>query len=153
LSLQRDDRNPAPAVDAPPAPTDGLAADVQARARRLKERLTASPLPQQPVRNPFAFAPAAPPRNVARARPRVLEPVPAAVEAPAEPALSLIGFAEERRPQGVVRTAMLAADDDRLIVAAVGDAVLTRYTVTFIGSDAIELADSTTGQTRRLAIH
>jgi hypothetical protein len=145
------DRHAPPAAAPSPAPTDGIAANVQAQARRLKERLSASPLPLQPVRNPFAFAPSAPPRTV----PRVRQPLALAVvqEAPAEPGLSLIGFAEERRPQGYVRTAMLAGDGDQLIVVGVGDAVLSRYTVAFIGSDAIELADSATGQTRRLIIH
>ena len=151
LSLQSDNRNPPPAATAAPDPTDGVAAEVQAQARRLKERLTASPLPQQPVRNPFAFAGSTPPRTVARARPPLLEPLPAPA-APAEPMLSLIGFAEERRPQGFVRTAMLAGEGDQLIVAAVGDVVVTRYTVTFIGSDAIELTDSTNGAVRRIAL-
>jgi hypothetical protein len=152
LPLQSGDRNPPPAAAPAAAPTDGLAAEVQAQARRLKERLTASPLPQQPVRNPFAFAPSAPPPSAVRPRQPLPDPLPAIVSAPAEPVLSLIGFAEERRSQGFVRTAMLAAEGDQLIVAAVGDVVLTRYTVTFVGSDAIELADSTSAAVRRIAL-
>jgi hypothetical protein len=149
VSLQRDERNPPSPAAANPAPTDGLAAEVQTQARRLKEHMTASPLPQQPLRNPFAFAPTAPERHAARTMQAAVEPLPV-VEMPAEPALSLIGFAEERRPQGFVRTAMLAGEGDHLFVVSVGDVVLSRYTVTFIGSEAIELSDSTTGQTRRL---
>ena len=151
LSLQRGDRTPPPSAAANPAPTDGLAADVQAQARRLKERLTASPLPQQPVRNPFAFAPTEPARLPARTLRAAVEPM-AVPEMPAEPPLSLIGFAEERRPQGFVRTAMLAGEGDQLLVVTVGDAVLSRYKVAFIGSEAIELADSATGSIRRLVI-
>lgn len=152
LSLQWNDKTPPPASGSAPSPTDGLAEDVQAQARRLKERLSASPLPQQPVRNPFAFASAEPSR-AARARQAVPDPLPILPAPAAEPMLSLIGIAEERRPQGLLRTAMLAADGDQLIVAAIGDVVLTRYTVTVIGTEAIELADSTNGQTRRLVIH
>ena len=50
------------------APTDGVAEAVQAQSRRLRQRLATAPLPQQPLRNPFAFRPA--PSASARARPR-----------------------------------------------------------------------------------
>jgi hypothetical protein len=83
-----------------------------------------------------------------------MQPVamPAAVAVPTEPVLSLIGMAEERRPQGLVRTAMIATEGQELILAAVGDVVVQRYKVTAISADVVELADSETGLVRRLAL-
>jgi hypothetical protein len=150
LSLQRGpSRTPETIADAV-SPAERLAADVQARARRLKQRLASAPIPQDPVRNPFMFR-TAPPKYVETVRRR--EPVLPPVEtAPPEPALTLIGIAEERRTQGVVRTAMIAAEADELIVAAIGDGVVQRYKVTAIGQDAVELADAVTGLVRRLPL-
>jgi hypothetical protein len=131
-------------------PAERLAADVQARARRLKQRLASAPIPQDPVRNPFMFRTA--PRKLEETARRPAPVLPPPEMAPPEPALMLIGIAEERRTEGVVRTAMLATESDELIVAAVGDGVVQRYKVTAIGHDAVELADATTGLVRRLAL-
>lgn len=130
---------------------DRALADMQAHAGRLKQRLAAAPLPQKPARNPFMFgtAPPAEPAEPARqVRTAALPPPP-----PAEPVLSLIGIAEERRPEGVRRTAMIATEGDELVVAAIDDVVAGRYKVTAIGQDAVELADSATGLVRRLGLH
>ena len=151
-SLSRQ-RPPSPAAEANADgvfPAERLAVDVQARARRLKQRLASAPVPQDPVRNPFMFRPA-PRRNVERVR-RPAPVLPPAEIAPPDPALTLIGIAEEQRAEGAVRTAMIATESDELIVAAVGDGVVQRYKVTVIGQDAVELADTLTGFVRRLAL-
>ena len=100
----------------------------------------------------FRSAPAADPPRARRAE---AEPVPAAlIEEPgfAEPVLVLVGMAEQRTPDGVVRTAMITSDGVDVIMAVVGTSVLGRYKVTAIGPDAVDLADASTGRTRRLAI-
>jgi hypothetical protein len=147
--LQWNQRPAQTAITATISPVDDLAANMQAQTRRLKQRLAAAPLPQQPVRNPFAFKAVEP-----RPRPEVMQPVamPVAVQVRTEPLLSLIGMAEERRPQGLVRTAMIATEGQELILAAVGDVVVQRYKVTAISADVVELADSETGLVRRLAL-
>src|SRR3954468_18467303 len=120
------------------APTDGVAEAVQAQARRLKQRLASAPLPQQPLRNPFAFRPAAVvPAAAVRTRPAAPAPPPEPLPPP-EPRLELIGVAEQATPTGVTRTAMIATESNQLIMVAVGGTVLDRYTVAAIGADRIE---------------
>jgi hypothetical protein len=131
--------------------TDILAVDVQAHATRLRERLASAPVPQLPHRNPFLFESRAlpPPRQIARR----LEPVAIPEPQPApEPALSLIGIAEDRGPQGPIRTAMIANDADQLLMVTAGQTILGRYRVEAIGADAVELKDTGTGLVRRLAL-
>lgn len=150
LSLQRQRREPAQAPE--PSPTEGLAHDVQAQTRRLRERLASAPIPQEPLRNPFVFrrdaaAPAASPR-------RFLEPVPPplSVPEPAEPALTLIGIAEQRVNNAPLRIAMITTAGDELLMVRVGESVIQRYQVTAISSNAAELLDVTTGRGRRLVL-
>ena len=66
---------------------------------------------------------------------------------PEEPRLELVGIAEQRTPAGAVRTAMIATESNELLMAAVGAAVLGRYTVA-VDSDGRRRR----AQTRRLAI-
>jgi hypothetical protein len=133
---------------------DGLVADVQTQAIRLRKRLESAPSPQAPLRNPFSFAqrPAAPIRT---ARPAP-EPLPAFVPAPAvapEPALQLIGIAEKRVGDALVRTAMLSPGDaDALIMATAGQQILGAYEVVAISVDAVQLKDLATGVTRTLLL-
>lgn len=133
--------------------TESLAADVQAQAARLKERLATAPAPQQPSRNPFAFAPRATPRPSREAaaieRP-VLEPVPEPVLS--EPPLALIGIAEDRVAEGVARTAIISAEPDELFMVRAGEILGGRYRVAAVGSDSVELTDLVTGALRRLAL-
>ena len=151
LSLARHPQRVSTLEQAVSAPTDGLAENVQAQARRLKQRLAAAPLPQQPVRNPFAFRPAPTAPAVVRVRtaPDPIDTGPAPVP---EPRLELVGIAEQRTEAGPVRTAMIATEANDLIMAAVGAPVLGRYKVAAIGGDGVELTDVTTGQTRRLVL-
>ena len=152
VSFQRS-HSPAPALDLEPTPSfAAVAADVQAQTRRLRTRLAAAPVAREPVRNPFAFRTVAP-RPQPEATRRVEEPPPdPLLTAPVDPALRLIGIAEDQNADDVVRTAMLATDMDELIMAAVGDIVLRQYKITAIGANAIELMDVNTGRVRRLAL-
>jgi hypothetical protein len=79
--------------------------------------------------------------------------MPIAVEAPppVEPLPMLLGIAEQATPIGRIRTAMLSATGDELIMAAVG-ATVGHYRVTAIGADAVELQDISTGVMRRIAL-
>jgi len=133
------------------APTDGVAEAVLAQSRRLRQRLATAPLPQQPLRNPFAFRPAPPASPVrvraAAAGPAAMEPV-----IPEEPRLELVGIAEQRTPAGAVRTAMIATESNELLMAPVGAAVLGRYTIAVIDGDAVTLTEVATGRTRRLVL-
>jgi len=152
LSLMRTPRRPPQTGDATLTAAQGLAVSVQTQARRLKERLASAPVPQEPIRNPFAFRPA----PVARAVPTTLR-TPALAPAPAEivvsePTLLLVGLAERRTGDAVVRSAVVSSDGQELILAEVGTVLLGRYKVTAIGSDAVELEDASTGRTRRLVL-
>ena len=144
----------------PPAPSaeavalDHLVADVQTQASRLRKRLQAAPAPTAPFRNPFTFAER--PRPIARASKPTPAPAfvpPPAPVAPAEPPLQLIGIAEKKVGDGVVRTAMLAPGDaDALIMANVGQKILGTYEVVAVSVDAVELKDLVTGEARRLVL-
>ncbi|MGH9308647.1 MAG: hypothetical protein ACRD1U_04690 [Vicinamibacterales bacterium] len=147
--------NPAPPRAAPQSieepPVDLAAAQVLERARRLKERLAATPPLEEPTRNPFAFRPVErrPAPTARKLRAAVVQPE---TLAPAEPRLMLVGVSEDRKPEGPVRTAMLATDSNELIVAAVGDIVLGRYAIKAISLEAVEMADQATGAIRRIAL-
>lgn len=152
LSLSKQPRQMVHEPDPGKPQIEDLASTIQRQADRLRRRLAASPVLQQQARNPFAFRTVAarPSAQTPRAlRPPSAPPVPAE---PPEPALSMIGVAEQRRPQGLVRTAMLVTAGDELLMVGVGDTVLHRYTVTAINTDGVELSDSSTGRMRRLAM-
>jgi hypothetical protein len=142
-------RDPAAAI----APTSGsasLAADVQAQALRLRERMAQAPAPDEHARNPFSFAPV----RAARAIP---PPVAAAAAEPvvpiaAAPALTLMGIAEETSPDGPHRTAVIGGPSDALYMVVEGQRFADRYEVNAIGQDAVELKDLITGAYRRLAM-
>jgi len=124
---------------------DAVASNVQSQAARLRHRLAVAPVPQTPVRNPFAFveapAPPAAPKRPDPVAPLVVEP-----SAP-EPDLILVGVAE----QGSTRTAMIASGDE-LLMTTEGQTVVGRYRVGKVSADAIELIDLGTGATRRLSL-
>jgi hypothetical protein len=147
-----------PAVEDPPRPvepagTATLAADVQAQTERLKTRLATAPAPHQTTRNPFAFAPR--PTEVPRARqPAAVEDpgAPVVPPPPAEPAIELIGVAENREAKGLVRTAIVAALSGELFLVKEGELLAGRYKVKAVGADAVELIDLVMGGERRLAL-
>ena len=132
---------------------DSLVTDVQAQASRLRERMASAPVPKAPFRNPFSFAerpaPSRPTRTVVQSPP-IVAPAPIVV---AEPALQLIGIAEKKRGDTIVRTAMLAPGDaDALIMATAGQKILGAYEVIAVSADAVELKDLVTGATRTLVL-
>jgi hypothetical protein len=137
----------------PPSADDariaGLARDVQSQAARLRQRLATAPPLQPSSRNPFAFDV----RELPTPRP-TLSAVPEAAGdvATDEPALRLIGIAEDRQPTGLVRTAVIAGDGDQLHMVIEGQTIAGRYRVLVVSADAVELEDLTTGVTRRLVL-
>jgi hypothetical protein len=144
---------PVPQLGDDPAPAQSLATSVQTQARRLRERLAAAPTPQEPVRNPFAFRPPTVTRPAPLARASAPAPDPAWGEmaAPDLP-LMLVALAERRNGEAVVRSAMITGDGEELIMAEVGTVIAGRYSVTMIGSDAVEMKDASTGRLRRLTL-
>jgi hypothetical protein len=152
VSLGRNSRR-APQVVDDGAPAQTLALSVQTQARRLKERLATAPLPQAPVRNPFAFRPAPELRVAPPTRGLVPVPTTAPVEmiVPDVPLL-LVGLAEHRNGDVLVPSAVMTSNGDDVIMAEVGTVVAGRYTVTAIGSDGVEMKDGSTGRVRRLVL-
>jgi hypothetical protein len=143
----------APYVPARPAAAqqqEPVTFDVHAQAERLRKRLAAAPAPR-PRRNPFAFAQ---PRPVPATRPVAPAAAPTLVAAAStdeELPLELIGMAEDGAGEARVRTAMIAADGDELLLVRVGDSV-GRYQVSAISADAVELKDPATDRVRRLVL-
>ena len=141
---------PSPPVETNDAAT--LAAEVQAQTLRLKNRMAVAPSPQEPFRNPFAFAerPAAV-RSASRARVEA-ESAPAIPAPPLEPAIELIGVAETASPKGVLRTAIISAHSGELFLVKEGETLAARYRVGTVAADAVELNDLVSGAVRRLAL-
>lgn len=118
---------------------------------RLRGRRQGLPAPVRPRRNPFEF----PQREVAEPSPRERPTDPAPIEPlralMPEPALALIGLAEEHLPDGVRRRAILRGANQILLVAE-GDEVLGRFLVTRIEPAAVELQDRQGGGPVRLVL-
>ena len=140
-----------PARAAAQAGTERLAADMQAQAARLRQRLASAPVPQQPARNPFAFAVREAPRSPSPAV-RAAAQAPQLPAAPPDLMLALAGVAEQQFERGLVRTAVIMGPGDEIYMVTQGQTVAGRYFVAAIGADAVELKDSLTGSTRRLAL-
>ena len=139
-----------------PAATAGtltLADEVRSQATRLQSRMAQAPVPENSVRNPFAFgvgaqsAPAAAPDV-----PPAVADAPLAAPPPSMPALTLMGIAEEFVIGGIRRTAVIGGEGDALFMVTEGEAVGDRYKVTKIGPDAVELEDIVTKAYRRIAL-
>jgi hypothetical protein len=152
LSLGRGARPVSVADRDATSPAQALAVSVQTQARRLQQRLATAPTPQQPVRNPFAFRPLPVVRQTPTAAPAEPEPESAPVPTVIEPPLVLVGLGERRTGDTLVRSAMISSEGQDLILAEVGTAILGRYTVSAIGSDAVEMTDAVTGGVRRLIL-
>jgi hypothetical protein len=151
-------RQPRIVTAAPVAPEsvqlDALAAEVQAQAGRLRERLANAPMPRANQRNPFSFAPRATPSR-AHSAPVAVPPEEAQPleSVPSEPVLELIGIAESPGSSGLVRTAMITDAQQDLIMVVAGQRILGRYDVVSVGEEAVDLKDIDTGRTRRLILH
>jgi hypothetical protein len=142
---------PAPERPSQPNSAATIADEVHAQTLRLKSRLASAPAPQEPLRNPFAFAPRAPLERHAAA------PAPAAEETPpigppAEPAIELIGIAEHETPDGIARTAIIAALGGELFLVKEGETLAARYRVGSVTREAVELNDLLLGTVRRLVL-
>jgi hypothetical protein len=135
-----DDRQPPP-----------LLFDVDEAATRLRNRQRESPAPREGGRNPFDYSRVPAPAPAAPAPPaETIAPPPPS--APPPPVFTLSGIADKTGADGAtVRTAVISGLG-QLFFAKAGDMVTTRYTVTAIGADAVELRDVTTGETVRLAL-
>ncbi|HXW07562.1 MAG TPA: hypothetical protein VD833_20170 [Vicinamibacterales bacterium] len=149
-------REPLPQEEAQPVQTAGtetLASDVQAQTERLRHRLAAAPAPQEPLRNPFAFAPRLPAAERRPARTADPDPVEIPPLPPAEhPLLSLIGIAENGTGDELVRTAMLATATGELLTVTRGQPVIGLYRVEAVHADSVELSELAGGAVRRLAL-
>jgi hypothetical protein len=135
-------------VSSAPARIDLHGAALAAEIERLHDRLRPTASPEH-SRNLFQFASArvqlAPALEQSAPAAAVEAPAPAA--APPEPALKLIGVAETPG----TRTAILTSSS-QLLMATVGDIVATRYRVTVISPDAVELVELADGHVLRLAL-
>jgi hypothetical protein len=140
------------------AGTESLAVEVRSQAARLQARMAQAPVPDANPRNPFSFGPA--PRAVRPAlnRDRMAHAAVAGEAsapetlAPPLPALILMGIVEETTAAGPRRTAVLGGDGDTIYMVVQGQAVGSRYRVTKIGADAVELEDVLTHGYRRIAM-
>lgn len=139
-----------------PAGPAALAGEVSAQAARLQARMAQAPVPDPSPRNPFAFGP---PARATRAestsgmvRAAVASEAPPAAYVPPLPPLTLMGIAEEATGIGPKRTAVISGDGDTIYMVLEGEPVGTRYKVTKIGADAVELEDLLTKGYRRIAL-
>lgn len=129
-----------------------LAADVQAQASRLRDRLSRAPVPQPAGRNPFRFgARRIADRRLVRAASFDRVPTLPPPVAAAPPPLTLEGLAEREVGGAKKRTAVLSGLGE-IFFAVEGDTIATRYRVLGIGADVVELQDISTGLVTRLPL-
>ena len=101
---------------------------MQAQTLRLKNRLASAPAPHEPFRNPFAFSSRAAPERQEAAPPAAEDPAPE-LGPPLEPAIELIGIAEEATAKGLARTAIISALSGELFLVTEGETLAARYRV------------------------
>jgi hypothetical protein len=141
---------PAPVIPRPAA-IDVRGAALATEITRLHERLRPSATPRAPSRNLFTFrAAAAPPVAPAVAPRAALTETPLPLPAKM-PALKLAGISEDPGEQGPVRQAFISGEGQLFIVKE-GETVTTRYRVSRISSEVVELIDLTDSGIRRLAL-
>lgn len=122
-------------------------AQLASEISRLHERLRPTTVPLQ-SRNLFRYA-SRPPSATHAAPPSASAPEPQ--PAPIAPPLKLVGIAEDGEDAAVVRTAILSGLGDLFLVKE-GEPVTSRYRVSRISSDAVELMDSLDQTTLRLGL-
>jgi hypothetical protein len=142
-------REPAPAAEVPS--TVALAEDVHAQTERLRTRLASAPAPRPSTRNPFTFASRAP-----ASRPAAQDDRPVMTTAepllPAEPAIELVGVAEDLQDGKTVRTGIIATLSGETFLVKEGEPIAGRYRVKTVSADAVVLTDLLTGAERRLTL-
>jgi hypothetical protein len=142
---------PSPSVRVAPAPVLTASADgfspIKIQTQKLRSRIESPSVLRPSSRNPFKFAAR---RAVTSVHPPALStaaPAPAAVP----PSLTLAGIAELETSAGTVRTAVISGLAQLFLVKE-GEPVTSRYRVSRIGADAVELHDGVTGATIRLGL-
>jgi hypothetical protein len=147
-------RTPAPRLVISPPPIEPRGAELASEIAKLREHLRPSATPRQPGRNLFAYhTPAAAPLPpVAAAAPRPALTEGDAALTPPQPSLKLSGIAEDVDADGnPVRTAIIAGEG-QLFMVKEGENVTSRYRVTKVSADVVELLDLATQTPRRLAL-
>jgi hypothetical protein len=139
----------APPPDTTRPPIERRGAELATEIGRFHDHLPPTAAPRQPGRNLFKFheAPAAH-APAAAAQPAPLPEIPAP---PPLPPMRLIGISEDPGSNGPERKAIITGDG-QLFIAKEGDTVMTRYKVTKISADVVELTDIDDGTVRRLAL-
>jgi uncharacterized small protein (DUF1192 family) len=117
------------------APLDARGAALAKEIARLHNRLEPGEPPRL-GRNLFRFTARHPIPIALAANRAVSEPV----AAPPQPALKLIGVAEDTATGGLIRTAIISGPGQVYVVKE-GDRVTSRYVVARISSDVVELQD------------
>jgi hypothetical protein len=142
-------RAPRPIMVPKPTATDLQGEALAAEITRLHERLRPSAAPVQ-NRDLFRYGnrPAAKPAAPSAAPVPLVPLVP--LDAAPAPAFKLVGIAEDTGPDGPERTAIIS-DAGALLFVKEGDAV-SRYRVTRISSDVVELSSSGDASVVRLAL-
>jgi hypothetical protein len=141
-------RAPLAPVSMQPAGVEASGAELAAEIERLHERLRPGIAPTE-SRDLFRYGARRSPRALVDAAPPIAVPEPVVVP-PVAP-YTLIGVAEDVKPEGAVRTAIVSGQNQLLFLRA-GDALGTEYRVVQVHADAIELQDLQGGATLRLAL-
>src|SRR5581483_9803604 len=126
-------------------PAAAAATPAAAESIALHDWNRRSPSRGRPSRDIFSFnhqAPPAAPTPLPKAR--LFEAPIGKPDALAPMLFKLIGFAEDPGPDGPVRTAIIAGQDQLYLVHP-GDVVATIYKVGEVGRDAVQLIDTTGG--------
>ena len=145
-------RELAPRPDARSATADARGETLAAEVARLQERLHPTVEPREPGRNLFQFTTVRVQRPAPSTPKAALsEAAPVAPLAPAPLPFKLIGVAEDASPAGPVRTAIVSAPGQLLLVKE-GQNVTLRYRVVKISADVVELEDLGDHTTLRLAL-
>ena len=143
-------RAPAATVVTTSAPIDASGVELADEIARLQDKLRPTTPPRQPGRNLFTYHAPAPTAPPPASKPALSEA--AVVLAPAVPALKLAGIAEDADLNGApVRTAIISGEG-QLFMVTEGENVTTRYRVTKITADVVELLDLEMNTPRRLAL-
>ena len=138
---------PAPTLERSPIERRG--AELATEIGRFHDHLPPSAAPRQPGRNLFKFHDAPAPGRAPSPAP--IAPLPDLPAPLPLPPMRLVGVSEDPGPDGPLRKVFISADG-QLFIAKEGDTVMTRYKVTRISADVVELTDIEDGTVRRLAL-
>lgn len=137
-------RAPVPALTFKSSGVEVSGARLASEVARLRERLRPTAVPMQ-SRDLFRYAAE---KSASQPQPAAEAPVTPPGDMPA-PALKLVGIAEDPGDAGPVRTAIISGPGSLFIVKE-GEIVMSRYRVTKVSSDGVELTDSGDNSTLHL---